>query len=133
MTQINELYGEITYSMSMIKLLQEGSYTLTETKGQTKILVLDKKQTFAWVYVQEIGEILVTSYKSHKTDHILSMGKYRLYEVDDEPQLTDLIHLELHVGNGTWQGYLLLTGLPSEKDKRSRIIPTEEIITKVTL
>lgn len=117
----------------MIKLLQEGSYSLTETKGQSKILILDNKQTFAWVYIKEIGEILVTSHKKHKSDHVLAIGKYRLYEVENEPQLTDLIHLELHAGNGTWQGYLLLTGLPSEKDIRARIIPTDEIITKVIL
>lgn len=80
----------------------------------------------------DIGEILVTSHKKHKTDAILAIGKYRLYEVKDEPNLTDLHHLELYVGDNTWQGYLLTTGLPNEKKRRSRIIPTDEIITKST-
>lgn len=116
----------------MIKLVQSGHYTLIETKGQTKILTLDSRQTFAWVHVDEIGEILITSHKSHKIDHLLASGKYRLYEVEDEPKLTDLLHLELLVGEGVWQGYLLTTGLPTDKKRRNRIIPTQEIITTST-
>jgi hypothetical protein len=38
--------------------------------------------------------------------------------------------LELSVGGGQWQGYLLLTGLPTAKKIRSRIEPTDEIIAK---
>jgi hypothetical protein len=117
----------------MIKLLQEGQYKLIETKGQTKILILDEKRTFAWVNAAEIGEILVTSHKSHVTDNILAIGRYRMYSVKNEPDLTDLDHLELHVGGGIWQGYLLPTGLPNEKKKRNRIIPTDEVITKSIL
>lgn len=133
MMLINEFLHLSLYSVNMIKLLQEGTYSLLETKGQTKILTLDKKQVFAWVHAKDIGEILVTSHKLHKSDHMLAIGKYRIYEIDNEPNLTDLIHLELLLGDGTWQGYLLLTGLPSDKDKRTRIIPTDEIITKAIL
>lgn len=117
----------------MIQLLDEGAYELIETKGQIKILTLDKKKSFAWINAKGIGEILVVSHTSHKADCILSVGKYRLYKVKNEPHLTDLIHLELFVGNGQWQGYLLLTGLPTDKKKRNRIIPTTEVITKTTL
>lgn len=117
----------------MIKMLAEGHYKLLETKQQTKILILDDKKTFAWVNVIDIGEILVTSHKSHHTDTVLAVGRYRLYDIKDEPTLTDLYHLELHVGNGTWQGYLLPTGLPDDKKKRNRIIPTNEIITISTI
>lgn len=113
----------------MIKLLMEGHYNLVETKRQTKILTLDVK-TYAWVNALNIGEILVTSHKKHVTDNILAVGKYRLYDVKDEPDLTDLVHLELLVGDGLWQGYLLTTGLPTDENKRNRIIPTNEIITK---
>lgn len=122
----------------MIKLLKEGAYKLIETKGQTKILSLDNEQssssrkTYAWVNVAEIGEILVTSHKKHKTDNILAIGKYRMYQVKDEASLTDLAHLELLVGDGEWQGYLLTTGLPTTKDIRKRIIPTSELITKTS-
>ena len=117
----------------MIQLAKEGYYKLIESKGQTKILILDDKITLAWVNVAEIGEILVTSHKSHKTDTILAIGRYRIYSVKDESDLTDLSHVELHVGNGIWQGYLLPTGLPNEKKKRSRIIPTKETITVSTI
>lgn len=114
----------------MINRIQHGSYRLIETKGQTKILTLDDKETFAWVAANDIGEILVTSHKTHKVDHILATGAYNLYEVREEPDLVDLQHLELAVGDRLWQGYLLTTGLPDSKNKRNRIIPTSEIITQ---
>lgn len=113
----------------MIFLLEEGQYRLIETKGHTKILILEKKM-FAWVNAAEIGEILVTSHKTHEVDHLLTIGKYRLYEVRNEPKLKDSIHLELSVGHGYWQGYVLPTGLPNDKKKRNRIIPTNELISK---
>ncbi len=116
----------------MIKLIKEGKYRLIETKNQTKVLTLDGKKTFAWVPVADIGEILIASHTKHKTDHTLCMGTYRLYEVKDEAKLTDLVHLELLVGEGVWQGYLLLTGLPTIAKNRNRIVPTDEIITKST-
>ncbi len=115
----------------MIKLIDQGFYKLIETKNQTKILYLTNK-IYAWINVAEIGEILVASHKPHKTDNILALGKYRLYKVENEPKLTDLMHLELLVGEGIWQGYLLTTGLPTTKEKRKRIIPTKELITKTT-
>ena len=113
----------------MIRIIEQGEYKLIETKGHTKILILDGK-TFAWVNAENIGEILVTSHRSHLVDHFLAVGKYRIYEVKGEPGLTDQLHLELHTGDGIWQGYLLPTGLPDEKDKRNRIIPSSEAITK---
>lgn len=115
----------------MIRLLDKGTYHLIETKGQTKILMLDKKKTFAWINADDIGEILVSSHKSHKVDHVLAIGKYRLYDVKNEPDYTDLEHLELFVGEGLWQGYLLTSGLPNDEKKRNRIIPTNETITRV--
>ncbi|HVZ58978.1 MAG TPA: hypothetical protein VG935_04475 [Patescibacteria group bacterium] len=114
----------------MITCIQQGRYKLLETKHQTKILQLDEI-TFAWINAQEIGEILVATHRPFKTDAILSVGNFRLYEVEQEKDLTDTLHLELHAGNGTWQGYLLPTGLPSEDKKRNRIIPTSETITHV--
>jgi hypothetical protein len=113
----------------MIKLLHEGDYTLIETKGQTKILKLDT-DVFAWAFVEHIGEILISTYKKHWIDHVLAIGPYRLYKVKDEPEFVDMLHLELFVGEGQWQGYLLPTGLPHPGKRRSSIIPTREIITK---
>ena len=113
----------------MIKKLKTGSYRLFETKRTTKVLELDGADTFAWVVAGEIGEILVKAEVNDDVAAILSAGEYRLYQVKDEPQLVDLEHLELAIGNGQWQGYLLPTGLPTKEDKRNRIIPTDEVIT----
>ena len=113
----------------MISIINRGTYRLIETKDQTKILILDKKDTYAWINAKNIGEIIVVSHTSHKADCILAMGNYRLYDVQNEPTLSDQIHLELYVGCGIWQGYLLPTGLPTDKKKRSRIIPITEVIT----
>lgn len=114
----------------MLKMIQRGDYKLLETKKQTKILTLDDKETFAWINAMDIGEILVTSHNPHKIDALLAQGKYRLYEVKNEPKYVDQFHLELSVGCGNWQGYLMPYGLPTEEKKRNRIIPTSEVITK---
>lgn len=112
----------------MINLLKSGLYKLIETKHHTKILYLDN-EIYAWIEPVHIGEILVVSHKVHKTDCILSMGRYRLYDVDQVANLSDQLHLELEVGKNHWQGYLLLSGLPDSQKKRGRIIPTSEVIT----
>lgn len=116
----------------MIKLAKEGKYNLVITSEQTKILILDSRKKYAWVNVKNIGEILVATKNPFTTTTVLASGNYRLYEVKDEPKLVDLMHLELFVGDGKWQGYLLTTGLPTKIDKRNRIIPTKEIITRTT-
>ena len=115
----------------MIRLIDGGEYNLSETKNQTKILTLTNR-TFAWIYAKGIGEILVRTYRKHKVNHFLALGHYRIYQVKDEKSLTDLEHLELEVGHSVWQGYLLPTGLPTSRNRRNRIITSNEIITKVT-
>ena len=112
----------------MIKQLRAGFYKLIETKDNTKVLYLDN-ETYAWVEPPNIGEILVYSHKIHREDCSLALGHYTLYDVEDEPYLSDNYHLELEFGKALWQGYLLLTGLPDDHHKRGRIIPTAEIIT----
>ena len=112
----------------MITSLRQGFYKLIETKRHTKVLYLDN-DTYAWVEPANIGEILVSSHRTHKADCILSMGHYHLYDVVDEPAFSDQMHLELEAGKNVWQGYLLLTGLPDRHKKRARIIPTQETIT----
>lgn len=113
----------------MIKILARGEYKLIETEHNTKVLILDDKQTFAWINAENIGEILVTSHKTLKEDNLLAVGKYRLYDVKDESKYTDQQHLELQVGCGFWQGYLLPHGLPTDEKKRNRVITTSEILT----
>lgn len=112
----------------MITLQEGGHYTLIETKHANKVLYLNNNM-YAWIKPANIGEILIIIHRVHKTDYILSIGGYNLYKVEDEPHLSDHIHLELEVGKDTWQGYLLLTGLPSDAHSKGRIIPTNETIT----
>src|SRR3989344_4772378 len=112
--------------MIMIRVVHQGTYRLLETARKTKVLTLE-------INAPNIGEILILAvHTERENDTSLAIGKYRLYEVKDEPQLTDLVHLELHAGDGTWQGYLLPTGMPHKKDKRNKIISTREVITKPT-
>lgn len=115
----------------MIQSLENGHYKLYETKNYTRILELGQ-QKYAWIDANEIGEILISAKDSTKADHFLAQGSFRLYKVRGEPDLTDLEHLELFVGDNLWQGYLLPTGLPSTIKKRKRIIATKEIISKIT-
>lgn len=113
----------------MITKLESGTYTLVETHNHTKILTINGT-IFAWVRPKGVGDILVkSSYAPHRNNFSLSLGKYNLYSVKDERNLTDLQHLELEVGNNTWQGYLLLTGLPTATKRRARIVPTTQTIT----
>lgn len=112
----------------MIRLLKKGKYSLVETKNDTKILTLDGKN-YVWIFSKSIGEMLVTTRVIHKSDQKLAKGDYQLYEVKDEPNFVDTLHLELAIGEGDWQGYLLITGLPERKKIRARIIPTNEIIS----
>lgn len=113
----------------MIKLISKGKYRLVGTKDR-KILLYLNKQGYHWGYAPEIGPLLTFSKHPHEQSYTLSQGDYKLYDVEDEPKLVDLEHLELSVGPGKWQGYLLLTGLPRARKIRSRIEPTEELITK---
>ena len=116
----------------MIRLLKQGKYSLIETFDHTKILVLDDKTKLAWINAAGIGDILVAIRKEFKPSSIVSSGSYRMYDVKDEPDLTDLKHLELFVGDGNWQGYLLPKGLPNGV-KRHRIVATREVITRAPL
>lgn len=114
----------------MIRLVEEGRYSLFETKQQKNILNLENKKTFAWTANGDSGEITIISYVLHVTDRIISVGKYRMYTVKDESDLTDCTHMELFVGGGKWQGYLLPAGLPKRGKVPTKIQPTHEIITK---
>lgn len=112
----------------MISINRTGQYKLIETKHNTKILYLNDT-AYAWIESKTAGDILVLAEHLSQEDHTFVMGVFILYEVDSEPYLSDLPHLELEIGNKMWQGYLLPTGLPSANKKRSVIIPTHEVIT----
>lgn len=112
----------------MITKSRTGSYRIALTHRRTKMLYLDD-QHFAWLTTKDIGDILVASHRDQDIEVMLGTGHYCMYQVEDEPQLTDVWHLELQYGQTTWQGYLLPAGLPDAINPRRRIIPTHQIIT----
>ncbi len=114
----------------MVRIIESGDYKLIETWGHTKILQFNGRRNYAWVVAKNIGELLVSTLKKHLADYVLSVGGYRVYQVESEPDLVDGIHLELLAGEGVWQGYLLPTGFPTKNKVRNRIIPTRELVTK---
>lgn len=114
----------------MITIQETGAYKLIETKQGNKILYLDGR-VYAWIDSKRVGELLVTTHRKHNSYFFLSRGAFILYGVKDEEYLTDLQHLELECGTYAWQGYLLPTGLPDDNKKKSRIIPTDQLITGV--
>ncbi len=112
----------------MIKLTQQGDYVLASTKDHKTVLSLDGTH-YLRSYAPKIGDLLTFSKHEHDTDYVIARGNYRLYKVKNEATLVDLEHLELAVGRGAWQGYLLLTGLPTARKLRSRIVATREVIS----
>jgi hypothetical protein len=102
-----------------------------ETNHGIKLLKLNHK-TYAWVMAPHLGSLLIYSVHPHKIVDVLSRGHFQLYDVIDEPHLTDTWHLEVEVGEGGWQGYLLLTGLPDSVDTRKVMIPTHELVSVKT-
>jgi len=112
----------------MIRLRKSGTYRLIETRRHTKVLYLDN-DSYAWVEPWVSKEILIMSRRAHITDCTLSIGEYCLYDVRGEPHLPGRQFLELEVGDDIWQGYLLLSGLPTAQKKRGRIIATHELVT----
>lgn len=114
----------------MIKLLKKGIYRLISAKDREKILYLGN-QGYLWSHAKDIGELLTFSKHPHKLSYAIAEGKYRIYAVKNEPHYVDLQHLELSIKSGVWQGFLLLTGLPTRNKMRSRIVPTDEVISSM--
>lgn len=112
----------------MIKIIEQGQYSIVRTKDHKTLLYLGEKG-YVRSYAPKIGELLTFSKRERKTDYVIARGNYRIYSVKDDPNLVDLEHLELSLGRGRWQGYLLLTGLPTSRKLRRRIVPTDEVIT----
>lgn len=114
----------------MITLISRGVYRLVVSKDKKNILYLGD-QGYLWSHVKGIGELLSFSKHAHESQYVLAQGIFRIYSVKREPAYVDLQHLELAIGARGWQGYLLLTGLPTERKIRSRIVPTEEVIGSI--
>lgn len=130
---VTEIHTKICQDFFMISIVRQGKYHLIETKEQTKILILDNTDIFEWI-TREKGQMLERSHKKLGEENELAEGNYRLYHIHYEEKFTDEMHLELFVGEGKWQGYLLPNGFPSatkKTEKEYQIIPTKELITKV--
>lgn len=113
----------------MIKLIKKGTYRLVWSKDRQRILYLGD-QGYLWAHAKSIGELLTFSKHPHMPSYMMAEGKYRIYSVKKEPKLVDLQHLELSIKPGVWQGFLLLTGLPTKTKLRSKIVPTEEVVRR---
>lgn len=113
----------------MIKLIKKGHYRLIGTSDRKLMLYLSG-QAYLLSYAKDIGQLISFSKHHHSSQSLFAAGEYRIYTVKDEPKFVDLIHLELSDGNGGWQGYFLLTGLPTKDKVRSRIVLTKEVISK---
>lgn len=111
----------------MINLIETGKYKLSGSKDKMVLSLGDKD--YLWTHARGIGELLTLAKKSHPLEYTLAQGDFTTYAVKDEPGVVDLEHLELSLGHGEWQGYLLLTGLPTPDRIRRRIIPTDEVIS----
>lgn len=105
----------------MICTIKSGSFQFFESPSQAKILVLDRKRPYAWIRSSQGGDILV--YSSYRMDSctLSSSGRYRLYMVTSEAKLSDQVHLELLIGKGRWQGYLLPTGFPTKRGEKREL------------
>ena len=111
----------------MIKLIDKGRYALVETYSHTKILRLGKSK-YAWIDTSK-GELLVKTKRAYRGSLTLSARQYRLYEVENERDLPNALHLELNTGNGKWQAYILPSGLPNESKPRAPMLPRARSIT----
>ena len=114
----------------MITRIETGIYKLTETPHRMKLISLSRHGKYILTGLEGIGDILAITRRPHRVHAVLSTGAYHVYSVEAEPHLSDQLHLELEVGHGQWQGYLLPTGLPDGEKLRSRIIPTHEVVTE---
>lgn len=111
----------------MIQVIKHGAYQLNEADNSYKIIILDNSKFLSWNPLS--GEIIDSTKSKPQSNSTLSIGKYFLYNVENEKELTNCLHLELLLGKRKWQAYVLPLGLPTKKQKNTKIIPTTEVIT----
>lgn len=109
----------------MIRLIQWGNYRLAMIAEGNAFISIDDD-----VYS------LYPDYKTMESSEAdmdaaltLHHGDYKLYDVYDEPQLTETIHLELEDEDGYIKSYLLPQGLPVNSKRRVRQLTTTQQIT----
>jgi hypothetical protein len=108
-----------------IEVNKKGQYETFETAHHHKILVLDNREYFAWIRTSQ-GELLVLSDQDHEREKTLHSGEYVAFTPHDEPEFNDEVeHLALGRGN-KFEEFILPNGLPTESDKRKKIVTAEE-------
>lgn len=96
-----------------------------QTQFGEKLLILDKKQ-FCW----RGGELWVVQFQKKAEDKVLCSGKYMVFQVEGEDELTPVMHLELSVRDGAIQGFLMPSGLPEMEGCKRKIVPTLEKVKR---
>lgn len=114
----------------MIKVVRRGDYRILGAKSGSRTLILDGKDAYKWSDPNGNSQLEATFYRHQQEDRVLASGKYRLYYVQHEPAISDFFHLELSNGQKKWQGYLLPVKLETAKQKKYKIVPTKELITR---
>jgi hypothetical protein len=117
------------YYFAMITVLSTGTYQLYK-KDPLRILTLNGKKKFLWEKSRDATGQLRFWTPQDNIEELSASGAFRLYDVKKETDLTDGMHLELFVGEGDWEGYLLKDKLPNAKRKECDIVKTDECITK---
>lgn len=109
----------------MIRLIQWGNYRLAMiAEGNAFISIDDDAYSLYPDY-----KTLELSDADIDAALTLHHGDYRLYDVYDEPQLAETIHLELEDEDGYIKSYLLPRGLPENSKRRVRQLTTAQQIT----
>lgn len=114
----------------MIRLIQWGRYKLAIIAEDTTILSVDNEIYSLFPHANKI-ELFneLASPMGPESAITLHQGDYRMYDVYDELQLAETIHLELEDEDGYVTSYLLPRGLPNETWRRVRQILTDQQIT----
>ncbi|WP_181885025.1 hypothetical protein [Pontibacter diazotrophicus] len=107
------------------KLKKEGEYELFKTTAGHQILSLDEKEWYAVVETSQ-GHILVKSDSDHEKEKTVDKGQYYLADFKDDPEFRDMPHLFLKDTKTMYKEFVLPKGLPTNNDKRKKVIVTDD-------
>lgn len=112
-----------------IDVKRKGNYETFKTTEGHKILVLDRKDYYAWIDTAK-GHLLVQSDGDHTKAKTLSEGEYVFVIPHNEPFMKDDIgHLELKE-DGQFHTYILPRGLPDKNDEQKKLVYTKEYLSQ---
>lgn len=114
------------------KLKKEGDYELFMTTKGHEILTLDKKEWYAVVETNQ-GHILVKSDENHEKSKTIDKGLYYLAAFNDDPEFKDMPHLFLKDTKTKYKDFVLPQGLPTNGNKRKKVIVTDDKVKSETV